>query len=63
MQLVELKERRSDAYDIYIKKVSTLSYWPDTYFVTLNGRVVADGFSSIEEARAYINDLYAEKAA
>lgn len=54
-----LVARCKNAYDIYLKKVSSLSYAPDVYVITKNGRSVKDAplFETVADAESYIREL------
>ncbi len=54
---IKLELRLEKAYDIYRSHSSSLSYDPDTFFVTLRGRTVASGFTSIREAEDYVKEV------
>ena len=53
-----LVERCNNACDIYLRKVSSLSYAPNEYAVFQNGRAVKGAsFGCIDDARAYIKEV------
>ncbi len=54
-----LAERLNNGYDIYLRRVSTLSYAPDVYALYQNGRLVKDAplFATINEARRYAKEV------
>lgn len=53
--LITLIERcKKGAYDIYRRNDSSLSYCPNTFFVTKSGRTVAENFTTLDDARAYV---------
>ena len=60
MRSLILISRCKNAYDIYLKKISSLSYAPDVYVVYRNGRKIEDApssFKTIKEAENYIKEV------
>lgn len=51
---LNLYERCSDGYDIYLDNASSLSYVPNKYLIYKNGRNTGISFNTPEEAREYI---------
>lgn len=55
IKTIVLAKRCENAYDIYLKIVSTLTYAPNCYVVYKNGRIASDKvFSTIDEAESWI---------
>ena len=54
---IALIKQCDNAFDIYRQRVTSLSYCPDTFFVTENGRTIAKDFASIDDARAFIENI------
>ncbi len=54
-----LVKRCEKACDIYLKKVSSLTYAPDVYLVYRNGRryLSAPEFSMLEQAVRYVKEV------
>ena len=62
--MIELVKRCANGYDIYLRFVSTLSYAPSVFVISLNGRFIkgAPECKTLEEAEQFIA-LLRKKAA
>ncbi len=62
--MIELVKRCANGYDIYLRHVSRLSYAPNVYAISLNGRFLRNTptFATLIEAEDCVRNIQQEVA-